>query len=84
MESEIKVKWKAVAAEAKKLPSTIPVVTTDDLYAKIDYQPLTLATGVGRLHFVKVAGHAGIPLNERVDQLARDAITRRGSTNRVV
>lgn len=31
------------------------------------------------LHFVKVAGHAGIPLNERVDQLARDAITRRGN-----
>ncbi len=29
------------------------------------------------LHFVKVAGHAGIPLNERVDQLARDAITNR-------
>jgi ribonuclease HI len=28
------------------------------------------------LHFVKVDGHAGIPLNERVDQLARDAITR--------
>jgi len=28
------------------------------------------------LRFVKVAGHAGIPLNERVDQLARDAITR--------
>jgi len=29
------------------------------------------------LRFVKVAGHAGIPLNERVDQLARDAIVRR-------
>lgn len=29
-----------------------------------------------RLSFVKVAGHAGIPLNERTDQLARDAITR--------
>jgi ribonuclease HI len=29
------------------------------------------------LRFVKVAGHAGIPLNERVDQLARDAITKR-------
>jgi ribonuclease HI len=29
------------------------------------------------LRFVKVAGHAGIPLNERTDQLARDAITRR-------
>ncbi len=29
------------------------------------------------LRFVKVAGHAGIPLNERVDELARGAITRR-------
>jgi ribonuclease HI len=28
------------------------------------------------LRFVKVAGHAGVPLNERCDQLARDAITR--------
>lgn len=31
------------------------------------------------LRFVKVAGHAGIPLNERTDELARQAITRRGS-----
>jgi ribonuclease HI len=30
-----------------------------------------------KLQFVKVAGHAGIPLNERVDELARDAVTRR-------
>jgi ribonuclease HI len=29
------------------------------------------------LRFVKVAGHAGIPLNERTDELARAAITRR-------
>ena len=29
------------------------------------------------LRFVKVAGHSGVPLNERTDQLARDAITRR-------
>lgn len=29
------------------------------------------------LRFVKVAGHAGIPLNERTDQLAREAISRR-------
>ena len=29
------------------------------------------------LRFVKVAGHAGIPLNERVDELARNAITQR-------
>jgi ribonuclease HI len=30
-----------------------------------------------QLHFVKVAGHAGIPLNERVDELARNAVVRR-------
>jgi ribonuclease HI len=29
------------------------------------------------LRFVKVAGHAGVPLNERCDALARQAITRR-------
>lgn len=29
------------------------------------------------LQFVKVAGHAGIPLNERVDELARNAVSRR-------
>jgi len=29
------------------------------------------------LRFVKVAGHAGIALNERVDELARNAVTRR-------
>ncbi len=29
------------------------------------------------LRFVKVAGHAGIPLNERTDELAREAVTRR-------
>jgi ribonuclease HI len=36
-----------------------------------------IARGFSDLRFVKVAGHAGIPLNERVDQLAREAITRR-------
>jgi ribonuclease HI len=36
------------------------------------------------LRFVKVAGHAGIALNERVDQLATGAITRRGNTDRRV
>jgi len=29
------------------------------------------------LRFVKVAGHSGIPLNERTDQLATDAVKRR-------
>lgn len=36
-----------------------------------------LCRAFSQLHFVKVAGHAGIPLNERTDQLARDAIVRR-------
>ena len=36
------------------------------------------------LRFVKVAGHAGIALNERVDQLATGAISRRGTTDRRV
>jgi Pyruvate phosphate dikinase, AMP/ATP-binding domain len=45
----------ALALEAKKLPSTVPLMTTDQLYAGIDYQPLTLATGVGRLRFTTAA-----------------------------
>ncbi|MBX7082505.1 MAG: PEP/pyruvate-binding domain-containing protein [Nannocystaceae bacterium] len=40
-----------VAIEADKLPDDIPVVTTDELYAGIDYQPLSIAVGIGRLHF---------------------------------
>jgi ribonuclease HI len=36
------------------------------------------------LRFVKVAAHSGIPLNERVDQLAVGAISRRGSTDKRV
>ncbi len=45
----------AVAAEARKLPSDIPVVSTGDLYAGIDYQPLSLGTAMGRLRFAKAA-----------------------------
>src|SRR6478735_1142546 len=41
----------AVALEAAKLPKDIQIVTTDDLYRGIDYQPLVLSTGVGRLRF---------------------------------
>ncbi|TMQ08467.1 MAG: ribonuclease HI [Deltaproteobacteria bacterium] len=36
------------------------------------------------LHFVKVAAHSGISLNERVDQLAVGAISHRSSTDRRV
>ncbi|WP_395835342.1 PEP/pyruvate-binding domain-containing protein [Archangium violaceum] len=42
----------AVEAEAKHLAPAIRVMTTDELYAAIDYQPLNLATSVGRLRFV--------------------------------
>ncbi|HYQ02029.1 MAG TPA: PEP/pyruvate-binding domain-containing protein [Polyangiaceae bacterium] len=41
----------AVALEAAKLPKDIQIVTTDDLYQGISYQPLVLSTGVGRLRF---------------------------------
>jgi len=34
-------------------------------------------TGLHNIEFVKVSGHAGIPENERCDELARDAITAR-------
>lgn len=46
----------SVAAEAAKLPEDIPVITTDALYAEIDYQPLSLGVGVGRLKFSTAAG----------------------------
>jgi len=41
----------AVALEAAKLPKDIPLVSTDELYQGIDYQPLVLSTGIGRLRF---------------------------------
>jgi ribonuclease HI len=34
--------------------------------------------GFAHITFVKVAGHAGVPENERCDELAREAILRRG------
>lgn len=51
----------AIAVEAKKLPSSIRVMTTDELYAGLDYQPLTLATGVGRLRFSTAAVVSATP-----------------------
>jgi ribonuclease HI len=35
--------------------------------------------GLSAVEFVKVAGHAGVPENERCDELARAAITRRAA-----
>jgi len=45
----------AVAVEAAKLPKDIPLVSTDELYQGITYQPLVLSTGVGRLRFETIA-----------------------------
>lgn len=42
----------AIEVVAKKLPSSVKIVTTDELYSGIDYQPLNLATGMGRLVFI--------------------------------
>jgi ribonuclease HI len=36
--------------------------------------------GVPKVRLVKVPGHAGVPENERCDELAREAILRRGRT----
>jgi len=47
----------AVAAEAKKLTG-IRNVSTAELYANTTYQPLTLGTTVGRLHFTTAAALA--------------------------
>jgi pyruvate, water dikinase len=38
-----------------KLPSHVKVKTTEQLFAAIDYQPLNLATGIGRLRRLTVA-----------------------------
>ncbi|MDC3960290.1 PEP/pyruvate-binding domain-containing protein [Polyangium jinanense] len=45
----------AVAVEADKLGADVPVKTTDELYAAIDYQPLSLGSAMGRLRFLKAA-----------------------------
>jgi hypothetical protein len=47
-----------VAVEAKKLPSSVRTTTTAKLYADTTYQPLTLGSTVGRLHFTTAANLA--------------------------
>lgn len=48
----------ALATVAGELPAHVPVITTDDLYAGIDYQPLSLGVAVGRVHFTTAASLA--------------------------
>lgn len=47
-----------VAVEAAKLPDDVFIRTTDDIFAGIDYQPLSLATSMGRLRFQTAASLA--------------------------
>ena len=42
----------SVAMVAKNLPSSIPIKTTDELFADIEYQPLNLGSTMGKLKFV--------------------------------
>src|SRR5215510_3990679 len=42
----------ALQSIAKMLPATIKVMTTDDLYQGIDYQPLNLGETVGQVRFL--------------------------------
>lgn len=42
----------SIAVEAERLPVDVPVITTDQIYAEIDYQPLSLGAGMGRLRFL--------------------------------
>lgn len=43
----------ALEGVAKSLPGTIPVISTDELFAGIDYQPLNLGASIGRLRILK-------------------------------
>jgi len=45
----------AVEAEAANLPDDVKVITTEELFADIDYQPLNLGTSMGRLVFASAA-----------------------------
>ncbi|HXK18017.1 MAG TPA: PEP/pyruvate-binding domain-containing protein, partial [Polyangiaceae bacterium] len=45
----------ALQKVADKLPADVAVITTDELFQQIDYQPLTLGTTIGRVHFAKAA-----------------------------
>jgi pyruvate, water dikinase len=52
-----------VARTAEQLPGEIDVLTTDDLYAEIDYQPLNLGETVGQLRFVQASALAATYLS---------------------
>jgi hypothetical protein len=54
-----------VEATAKKLGPDIPIKTTNDLFAAIDYQPLNTGEAVGTLKFIKAVDLEHIYVNVR-------------------
>lgn len=54
-----------VAREALALPEDIPIVSTDELFAGIDYQPLNLARALGQLRFHEASELATDPVGFR-------------------
>jgi pyruvate, water dikinase len=55
----------AIESVAKTLPAGMAVITTDQLYAEIDYQPLNLGIAIGRLRFAKAEALANTYLSFR-------------------
>jgi hypothetical protein len=45
----------AIEKLAEKLPESVKVITTDIIYGLTDYQPLTVGTTIGRIHFAEAA-----------------------------
>lgn len=45
----------AIATEAAKLAGQVPIKTTDEIFDGIDFQPLNLATSIGRVRFMREA-----------------------------
>jgi hypothetical protein len=45
----------SIEKTAAKLPDSVQVITTDELYAQIDYQPLTLGSTIGLIHFARAS-----------------------------
>lgn len=63
----------AVEAEAAKLPADVPIITTEELFDGITYQPLNLATSVGKLRSMTAAEAEAGPLFFR-DLVVLDAV----------
>jgi pyruvate, water dikinase len=62
-----------IDAELSELPDDVATISTETLYEGIDYQPLNLATGVGRLRSVNAAELATIYLSPS-DLVVLDAV----------